>query len=100
MEEILAHALKLDWFKGYLAKDPEISAYDSGKVCCSFSLPLQKSKDDKTVWLQCRAWGEVGEFIADNFAKGSCVLVCGTLQKSEYNGKTYITLNVVKCWSI
>lgn len=100
MEKILSHALALSFFKGYLSKDPELQYFESGKCCVSFSLPLKKSKDDEAVWLNCKAWGEMAETISDTFTKGDGIMVGGTLQETEYKGKTYITLNVVNYWRV
>ena len=87
---------ELKWFHGYLSKDVEIKYFESGKAIATFSLPLKKSKDGDTTWLNCEAWGDLAEDIADVYKKGSGIIVAGTFKTSEYNGKSYTKLSVVK----
>ena len=83
-------------FIGRAGKDAETRYTQGGKPVTGWSIAVDCGFGDKkqTVWIDCNAWGErfgkVGEYIK----KGNQVGVTGELGTREYNGKTYITLNV------
>jgi single-stranded DNA-binding protein len=82
-------------FTGYLSADSEIQYFDSGKVKTSFALPLKKSKDSETVWLNCETWNDrIAEKAANELKKGSEVTVIGYFKTETYKEKEYIKFNV------
>ena len=85
-----------DIFTGILAEDPELKYFDSGKVKCTFSIPLKdyNNKETKAAWLNCECWSKKAEMMATNFFKGDEITVFGYFQEREYQGKRYVTFNV------
>ena len=55
----------------------------------------QRGREGKvTTWVNCSMWGKRGETLAPYLTKGSKVCASGELTTREYNGKTYLELNV------
>jgi len=72
---------------GNLTRDPELRQTPSGQQVCSFSLALNRSyKDQSGEWVEttdyvdCVAWGPLGERISQYLSKGRRCLVQGRLQ--------------------
>ena len=66
------------------------------KPVAGFSAAFDSGWGDKkqAVWLDCSLWGDRATKLAPFLTKGSQVLVEGDLGTREYEGKTYLTLNV------
>ena len=81
---------------GRIGKDAVIRQTPAGKVVVGWSLAVDKGWGDKkqTIWLDCSAWGDRYEKLAAYILKGSQLGVTGELGTREYEGKTYITLDV------
>jgi single-strand DNA-binding protein len=79
-----------------LGKDAETRFTGAGKAVTGFSAAVDSGFGDnkKTIWLDCSIWGERGEKIAEYLVKGSRHLIQGELGTREYEGKTYITVDV------
>lgn len=62
----------------------------------SFSVAVeQRGREGKvTTWVNCSMWGKRGETLVPYLSKGSKVCASGELTTREYNGKTYLELNV------
>lgn len=78
---------------GNLTGDPELRYTPGGSALCKFtvaSTPRQydtKSgewKDGNPLFLQCTAWRELGENIAESLSKGTRVVVTGKLRMSQW----------------
>ena len=55
----------------------------------------QRGKDGKkTQWVNCSMWGKRGETLAQYITKGGKICATGELTTREYDGKTYLELNV------
>lgn len=80
-------------FIGHLGKDPEMRYFESGASVTYFSIATSRAwqKDgewqEETTWVPCRAWGQVGERIAERFRKGRLVYVEGRLAVDKWNDK-------------
>lgn len=79
---------------GNLTRDVEVRTTPSGQSVANFSLAVSRSwKDqngqtqDQTSFINCVAWGKVGEIIAQYVAKGSPLLVSGRLDQRSYDDK-------------
>lgn len=70
---------------GRLIKDPETKKVGA-KGWCKTTLVIAESKEEPLI--TAVAWYELGDECA-KFRKGDRVLVAGTMQSREYNGKTY-----------
>ena len=81
---------------GRAVKDAELKHVgDKGTALCEFGLAVDKKSDNQTVFANCKAWRELGEY-ASLISKGDSVAVIGTIEEREYNGKTY--KNIVADW--
>lgn len=82
-------------FTGWLMRDPEIKYFESSKVCCQFTIPLKKNKDDEPIYLNCETWNPIlSETISERYLKGAEITVMGYFIENEYNGKKYLKFNV------
>lgn len=79
-----------------VGKDAEVRATSSGKELASFSVAFDNGWGDnkQTIWLDCTYWGNRGVKVAPYIKKGSQLVVEGDIGTREYEGKTYLTLNV------
>lgn len=76
---------------GNLTRDPELRQIPSGQSVCSFSLALNRAyKDANGEWqeatdfIDCTAWGPLGERVAQYLTKGRRCLVQGRLQSRSW----------------
>jgi len=79
---------------GNLTRDPEVRTIPSGQSVCSFSLALNRSYKgadgnwlEATDYVDCVAWGPLGERVAQYLSKGRPCLVSGRLQSSSWEDK-------------
>lgn len=78
---------------GHLGADPEVRYFESGSSVTHFTVATSRSwqKDgawqEETTWVPCRAWGQVGERIAEHFRKGRLVYAEGRLAVDKWNDK-------------
>ena len=81
---------------GNVGKQPEPRTTQSGQKVCGFSIAVNDGFGDnkRTLWFDCSCWGKRGEAIANNVNKGDKLCVTGDLSTREYEGKTYLTVNV------
>ena len=80
---------------GRIGKDA-ITRQAGSTTATSFSLANNVGYSDKqqTVWLNCTIWGDRGSKSAPYLLKGGQLWVTGELTQREYEGKTYLELNV------
>ena len=83
---------------GYLGKEAHEQITQSGTRVTNFSLAVSSGYGDKqkTLWLDCSAWGERYTKLAEFLPKGAHVHVAGELGTREHEGKTYLTLRVAE----
>jgi len=79
---------------GNLTRDVETRTTPSGQSVSNFSLAVTRSwKDqngqtqDQTSFINCVAWGKVGEIIGQYVQKGAPLLVSGRLDQRSYEDK-------------
>lgn len=79
-----------------IGKDAVTRYTSGGKPVTSFSAAFDNGWGDnkQTIWLDVSGWGERYEKTAEYLTKGSQVVVTGDIGTREYEGKTYITLNL------
>lgn len=79
---------------GRLTKDIELRRTTSGKTCTSFTLAVNRNKQE-TDFINCVAWDKLAELLERYTHKGSQIGVEGRIQTRNYddrNGKkVYIT---------
>lgn len=78
---------------GRLTAHPETRHFESGKICATFNLALNRPSKDKDVtdFFQCKAWGKSAEIVAEYARKGHRLGVIGTLEQERWqddNGNT------------
>lgn len=76
---------------GNLTRDPELRQTPNGQSVCNFGLALNRAyKDGSGNWqeatdfVNCVAWGPLGERINQYLSKGRRALVQGTLRSSSW----------------
>ncbi len=80
---------------GNLTRDPELRNTPNGASVCSFSVAVNRvyrdsngeQKEDVS-FIDCSAWGKLGEMISQYAKKGSGVLVSGRLDQRSWEDKT------------
>lgn len=80
---------------GNLTRDPELRTTPNGASVCGFSVAVNRvyrdasgeQKEDVS-FIDCSAWGKLGEMINQYAKKGSGVLVSGRLDQRSWEDKT------------
>lgn len=79
---------------GNLTRDIELRTTPNGQSVASFSLAVTRTwkdqsgtQQDQTSFINCVAWGKVGEILAQYVKKGSPLLVSGRLDQRSYEDK-------------
>ena len=79
---------------GNLTRDVELRTTPSGQTVANFSLAISRSwkgqdgqTQEQTSFINCVAWGKVGEIIAQYTSKGNPLLVSGRLDQRSYDDK-------------
>lgn len=68
---------------GRLTRDPELKYTLNGKAYTTFTLAVQKTKDEAE-FIDCVAWEKTAENIAEYFRKGNRILIQGRLSVNSY----------------
>lgn len=79
---------------GRLVSDPDFRVTQSGKSNVKFTIACDRNfapqgQEKQTDFPSVIAWGATAEFINKYFAKGSMIIVEGSLMTSSYNDKKY-----------
>ena len=83
---------------GFVAQDSEMKTSQNGKTYTRWSVKVgtkpsqNQGERGEAIWTNCIAWHDLARYAA-NIRKGDNVLCVGRLETSDYNGKTYKTLN-------
>lgn len=83
---------------GFAAQDSEMKTSQNGKTYTKWSVKVgdkpsqEQGRRGEAIWTNCIAWHDLAR-LAGTIRKGDTVLAAGKLESSEYNGKTYKTLN-------
>lgn len=79
---------------GNLTRDPELRSTPSGASVCGFSVAVNRTfkgtdgeNKEEVSFIDCSAWGKLGEMIAQYAKKGSGVLVSGRLSQRSWEDK-------------
>lgn len=78
---------------GRLTRDPELRRTASGISCVSFTIAVDRDYSGKdggekeTDFIDCVAWRQTGEFVANHFTKGRMAVVSGRLQIRNWTDK-------------
>jgi single-strand DNA-binding protein len=79
---------------GNLTRDPELRVTPKGTAICQFGICVNRDFKDESgqkrqeaTFVDCEAWGKVGELIAKYQTKGSLCLVQGRLKLDQWEDK-------------
>lgn len=79
---------------GNLTRDPELRTTPNGASVCSFSVAVNRVYRDSNgeqredvSFIDCSAWGKLGEMIGQYAKKGAGVLVSGRLDQRSWEDK-------------
>lgn len=76
---------------GRLTKDVELRRTGSGTAVASFTLAVERdfgqNGQKETDFIDCVAWGKVGEFAEKYFSKGKMMIASGRLQIRSWTDK-------------
>lgn len=77
---------------GRLTADPELKKTPNGTNVCSFSVAVDRSYTDangdrQADFINCVAWRQTAEFIANYFRKGQRIGLNGSIQTRQYQDK-------------
>lgn len=82
---------------GNLTRDPELRSTPGGASVCSFAVAVNRTyrgtdgeNKEEVSYIDCTAWGKLGEMISQYAKKGSGVLVSGRLSQRGYEDKNGI----------
>ncbi len=80
---------------GNLTRDPELRTTPNGSSVCGFSVAVNRvfrdssgNQQEDVSFIDCSAWGKLGEMINQYAKKGSGVLVSGRLDQRSWEDKT------------
>lgn len=80
---------------GNLTRDPELRTTPNGTSVCSFSVAVNRvyrdssgNQQEAVSFIDCSAWGKLGEMIGQYAKKGSGVLVSGRLDQRSWEDKS------------
>ena len=80
---------------GNLTRDPELRTTPNGASVCSFSVAVNRvyrdssgQQQESVSFIDCSAWGKLGEMIGQYAKKGAGVLVSGRLDQRSWEDKT------------
>ena len=80
---------------GNLTRDPELRSTPNGSSVCGFSVAVNRvfrdssgNQQEDVSFIDCSAWGKLGEMISQYAKKGSSVLVSGRLDQRSWEDKT------------
>ncbi len=68
---------------GRLTRDPETKVLPSGKVVSSFTLAVQRNKEEAD-FIPCETWNKTAESVRDYVTKGSLIAVEGSIRVDKY----------------
>ena len=79
---------------GNLTRDPELRTTTNGASVCTFSVAVNRvykdasgEQKESVSFIDCSAWGKLGEMINQYAKKGTGVLVSGRLEQRSFEGK-------------
>ncbi len=80
---------------GNLTRDPELRTTPNGASVCSFSVAVNRvfkdssgTQQESVSFIDCSAWGKLGEMIGQYAKKGAGVLVSGRLDQRSWEDKS------------
>lgn len=74
---------------GNLVRDPEMRYLKDGKAVTSFRLAVNEGFGERksVMYIDCQAWGELGESLAETGRKGNRVMVEGRISINKWEDR-------------
>lgn len=79
---------------GNITRDPELKTISTGTPVCTFSVAVNRvfrnsngEQQESVSFIDCAAWGKLGEVIAQYAKKGTGILVSGRLDQRSWEDK-------------
>lgn len=70
---------------GRLTADPELAHTRTGKIRATGSIAVAVSRNPEiTEFHEIEAWGDCAQYLANNYRKGSAIIVEGAIRAREY----------------
>lgn len=81
---------------GRTGKAGELRRTQNGDPVLGFSVAVDDGygENKSTMWFDCSIWGKRATALEPHIGKGASVTVVGDLGRREYEGRTYLTVNV------
>ena len=80
---------------GNVTRDPELRTTQNGASVCSFSVAVNRvyrdssgAQQESVSFIDCSAWGKLGEMIAQYAKKGAGVLLAGRIDQRSWDDKS------------
>lgn len=72
---------------GRLTKAPELRHTGDGTAVCSWTLAIDRIGKDQTDFIDCVAWRDTAQFVAQYFDKGRMMACVGSLSIRDWTDK-------------
>lgn len=102
----MATQIQLVMYEGYMADAPDMRYTPSGKAVANFRMGSSRSfktssgeTTKETTWLKVTAWGRLAEVVTEYCAKGSHVIVQGSLHPGENGNPNVFELKNNRGWA-
>tara|TARA_B100000963_G_scaffold52648_1_gene40693 strand:+ start:164 stop:580 length:417 start_codon:yes stop_codon:yes gene_type:complete len=70
---------------GNIGKDPELKAFDNGKMKVELAVAVKQTKKDAPAfWVQVDMWNKQAEFAMDYLHKGDTIFAQGTVTEQSF----------------
>ena len=82
---------------GRITKGLGLKRTGGGKSWCSFTLAVDRVKNDEADFISCTAWGKTAENMCKYLKQGAKIMVTGRIQTGSYekDGRKIYTTEVV-----
>lgn len=88
---------------GTMCSTPELKQTPTGTAICSFAVAVDRkytpsNGQRETDFINIVCWRQTAEFVANHFAKGKAILICGSIQTRKWtddNGNNRYATEVV-----
>lgn len=103
--DLIGRKVEMVCASGHLARDPERTFTSSNMSIAKFSLAVswgKRGEDQVTEWVQCVAFKDQADLIAEQYHKGMAITVIGKLNPRTWTGKDGVerTSVEVQVWEV
>jgi single-strand DNA-binding protein len=73
---------------GRAGRDPEVRYFETGKMVATFTLAVNRGRDQEPDWFTLEIWGKQAQVAADYVRKGSLIGVIGSMHTQKWTDRT------------